>query len=215
MQQQNTNFDQKLQFIENYLLNLYDYSEQERRMLKIKIATLKTNFKQRWMLANRKMDKFRLDNNIWLQGTFEIPKSTKQPGRPVVAFEESSERSKRRKTEYLRKNANLEELSYATQSSYFLSGKRNAAKIVKELTASPKRASRYRQAFYRKPEKTVHTLTPFEALAMIVEADLSRKQYEVIRNTNKSIYPCYSLIQKAKLECYPQKETYIVTERGL
>lgn len=49
-------------------------------------------------------------------------------------------------------------------------------------------------------------------LAMFMEADLSRRQYKIIRSTSKKIYPSYSLPQKAKNDCYPPKEVYEVTE---
>lgn len=214
MQGQELDFNAKLIYIENYLLNFYDYSEEERRALTLKIAKLKTQFKQRWMSASRKVDKFLHDNNDWLQGTFEIPRPLKRPGRPQISFDESSERSKRRKTEDLRRTVSPAELSYATRIALYSSGKKDASKVLGDIMASPKRATKYRQAFYRNPKKAANRLSPLQALAMFVEADLTRKQYEIIRNTNKTLYPCYSLIQKAKRECYPAKEEYTVTETG-
>jgi alkyl hydroperoxide reductase subunit AhpC len=47
---------------------------------------------------------------------------------------------------------------------------------------------------------------------MLIEADLSRQQYEVIRSTNKMFYICYSVLQKAKKVCYPPNESYIINE---
>jgi hypothetical protein len=61
-------------------------------------------------------------------------------------------------------------------------------------------------------EKAQTKMTPVSALAMFVEAVLSRRQCEIIRSTHKLIYPCYSLLQKAKLDCNPDKESYRVTE---
>lgn len=46
---------------------------------------------------------------------------------------------------------------------------------------------------------------------MFVEADLTRRQYEIIRATNKRFYPHYELLLKAKEECYPPKESLRVT----
>ncbi|XP_050534417.1 uncharacterized protein LOC126901738 [Daktulosphaira vitifoliae] len=46
---------------------------------------------------------------------------------------------------------------------------------------------------------------------MFVEADLTRRQYEIIRNTNKAFYPPYYLLLKAKQECFPPKECLRVT----
>lgn len=47
---------------------------------------------------------------------------------------------------------------------------------------------------------------------MFVEADLSRRQYEIIRSASKELYPYYSVLKKAKRDCYPPKESYKVTE---
>ncbi|CAH0560552.1 unnamed protein product [Brassicogethes aeneus] len=50
------------------------------------------------------------------------------------------------------------------------------------------------------------------ALSVFVEADLSRRQYEIVRSTSQKLYPSYSILQKAKSDCYPPKESYEVTE---
>lgn len=61
-------------------------------------------------------------------------------------------------------------------------------------------------------------MTPQEALSMFIEADLSKKQYEVkkfqkvIRSLSPSVYPCYTKLQEAKKDCYPDKESFHVTE---
>ena len=39
-----------------------------------------------------------------------------------------------------------------------------------------------------------------------------RKQWELIQSRNRNVYPCDSLIQKAKKECYPDKKSMQVTE---
>lgn len=46
---------------------------------------------------------------------------------------------------------------------------------------------------------------------MFVKADLSKRQYEIIRSTNKKLYPYYSWLQKTKMDCYPDKELYKIT----
>lgn len=92
-------------------------------------------------------------------------------------------------------------------------GKRDASDILKEITNSPTRASKCKRAFSKSriEEQETFRLTPLEALPMFVEADLTRRQYEIIRNTNKKFFPCYSLLQKAKQECYPPKESCTIT----
>ncbi|CAI6377795.1 unnamed protein product [Macrosiphum euphorbiae] len=58
----------------------------------------------------------------------------------------------------------------------------------------------------------VKKFTQQEALAIFVEGHFTRKQWEVIQSASKNIYPCYSIIKDAKKECYPDKESTIVTE---
>lgn len=55
-------------------------------------------------------------------------------------------------------------------------------------------------------------LTPLSALSVFVEANLSRRQYEIIRSASKNLYPSYSILQKAKSDCYLPKESFEVTE---
>lgn len=133
------------------------------------------------------------------------------PGRPQKTFVESSERSKRRKTKDLR-SADLETLTYATQMKLRRSGKVDASKVVKDLTKSPGRAKKYVIAMKTSREKQnePRQLTPIQALSMFTEAGLTKAQYERVRETNKSFFPCYSLLQKVKNECYP--EIHQVTE---
>ena len=90
-------------------------------------------------------------------------------------------------------------------------GKRDASKIIQEILKSPNRATKYRKAYSNSFEKQREQLTPLSALAMFVEASLSRRQYEIIRWCNKAFYPCYTLLQNAKKECYPIPESYEVT----
>lgn len=210
MQEQNLpDFNKKIEYIENYLLNFDKYSPEQIKQIKHNFSYLKSDLKRRWKASSYKVDKFLSKNHVWLQGTFELPKVVSRSGRPIKTFESSSERTKRRKTEELR-GADLEILTRATQSKLYSTGKRDASLVLKEINVSPRRASKIKKAYFKKDD--VKTLSTFEALAMIVEAGLTRRQYNIIRATNKKIYPCYSLIQKTKLECYPDVSAYRVTE---
>src|ERR1700712_4908223 len=94
------------------------------------------------------------------------------------------------------------------------SGKTDASKVVKDLTKSHRRATKYVTAMKRSQneQEQPSQLSPLQALSMFIEAGLTKAQYEIIRNTNKRFFPCYSLVQKAKKECYPEiqrvTETY-------
>lgn len=158
---------------------------------------------------------FRKKNDSWLQGTFELPvvTETRRGGRPCKLFEESSERFKRRKTEEVRSNVDVEVIVHAAQTELRKSGKRDASDVLKNMLSSPTKATKYKKALYesKNMEADIDSLTPFQALSMFVDADLTRRQYEIIRNTNKKFFPCYTLLQKAKQECYPAPEECKVT----
>lgn len=208
------NIEEKLCFLKDHLLSPDDLSEEQINKYNSDFAHFKTQVKQRWSKAH-KMEKVFLKNNaLWLEGTFEIPIRTPNhpgPGRPRKSFEESSERSKRRRTEDLR--SNVEDGSiilHAAQLQLSTMGKRDASTILKNIVSSPTRATRYKKGIDA-PKCANHSrLSPMEALKMFIDADLSQRQYEIIRQTNKKFFPCYSLIQEAKKECYPPPETCTV-----
>ncbi|CAH1099849.1 unnamed protein product, partial [Psylliodes chrysocephalus] len=106
--------------------------------------------------------------------------STSQVGRPSLSFEESSERTKRRKIEQLRSEAGNAEITYALKMNLRAEGKHDAVKILGEaLEASPNRAAKMLHAWqesHRKPIK----YTSDESLSLMIEAKLTKHQYNLI-----------------------------------
>jgi len=51
-----------------------------------------------------------------------------------------------------------------------------------------------------------------EALSMFVEAELSKDQYNMIRNKDKERFPSYKKIQQAKRKCYPKNQYISITD---
>ncbi|KAL4708932.1 hypothetical protein ACJJTC_014960 [Scirpophaga incertulas] len=98
-------FDEKVDYLANYLLTSDNFNEEQLKVLKHKISHFKSDLKKRWLKANRILDKFITANATWLQGTFEItivPLPQKRAGRPSKPFDELSDRNKRKKTSDLR-----------------------------------------------------------------------------------------------------------------
>lgn len=208
------NLDAKLKYLKDNLLSCEGYNEDQIVNLKRRFAHFKSEIKQRWTKAHYKEDKFIKNNQCWLEGTFEIPvvDTQKRPGRPSKSFEDASERSKRRKTKELRSNFEKDLIIHAAKVELGKSGKKDASNVLKDITSSPTRATKYKKAFYHlKSGKGQPSLTPMQALQMFVDADLTRGQYEIIRKTNKKFFPCYSALQKAKKKCYPPQESCTVT----
>lgn len=146
-QRKDTNINEQLEFVEVVLLSSVCCSEAQKKEIRHKFSYVKSEFKRRWTDAHYKEDIFRKKNHDWLQGTFELPKTTIQSGRPSKTFEESSERSKRRKTEELHKTAESEELIFAAQMELRSKGKTDASRILKEITSSPKQATKYKRSY--------------------------------------------------------------------
>ncbi|CAH2102438.1 unnamed protein product [Euphydryas editha] len=205
--------NEKLDYYENFLLMRYGHNKETKEDLKKRFSYVKSQIKQRWAKANKHQNVFLKTNQSWLEGTFEIPIESASPqGRPPKSFGELSERSKRRKTEEIRASVGDEVIVHAATSVLQTTGHRTASKMLKDITNSPTRASKYRKAYSRvTANDKVPPLTPLQALKMFVEADLTRRQYEIIRATNPQHFPCYDLILKAKQECYPPKESLRIT----
>lgn len=176
------------------------------------------------------MDVFERKNAEWLNGDFKFPKiaedlpdinqpSTSRSGRPKLSFEESSERSKRRKTKDLAGKHGRQQLTHAVQVSLKSAGEKDAAKLVKEaLQTTPTRSSKIAEAWMKK-QKTVVPYTPDEALSLFVETKMTKSQYLKIRLGAKSrrvnIYPNYHKLRVAKEHCYPKAGSIIVTESSM
>ncbi|KAK9688610.1 hypothetical protein QE152_g35188 [Popillia japonica] len=208
------NFNAKVNYLESHLLLNYGKTGEDIKNLKQRFALFKVVLKEKWEKSHRKEEAFLKNNESWLNGTFQLPiKSLNRPGRPSKCFHESSERSKRRKTEEIRSTVGDDVIVHAAQTTLSVQGQRYASKILKEITNCPSRAHEYRKAVDKKGNKeSAAPLTPLQALTMFVEADLTRRQYEIIRNTNKTFYPPYYLLLEAKQKCYPPKECLRVTD---
>lgn len=116
-------------------------------------------------------------------------------GRPTKSFDESSDRRKRQKTENLRTTYSSDELSFAAQMSLRSSGKVKASKILRDVTAtSPTRPKKYQEAYKRFCSPPTKQLTGTEALAMCIDGQLTRFQYNIIREHDKRRFPPYKSI---------------------
>lgn len=82
------------------------------------------------------------------------------------------------------------------------SGQLEASKLVKEIiSSSPSQSNKNK----------VEMMSGKEALAMIIDAKLSRHQYAIIRSKDKMKFPSYEKVLKAKQECYPNKDNIVIT----
>lgn len=172
---------------------------------------------RKWLKSYRKLDKFYTTNNEWLNTIFEIPPLKSQSlvsnstniGRPVKMFMESSERTKRRKMNDLITSSNMSspKILYAAYSKFQQHGQRSIVQHFKEVTSSPSRVFKIKNAIKKSNTMELIPYTADEALAFFVENNLTKQQYINIRlsakNRNVDIYPSYASSIDARKLCYP------------
>lgn len=178
-------------------------ANQQKEVLK-KLSYLKTEYKARYTKARRIEERFINNNLEWLEGSISFPnKIVTKRGRPEMSFDDSSDRTKRLKTKELRDSTPVSVLTYATRMSLRSAGQVHASKLLKEVTKSPNRATKYRQAYKTSLESQPKSLSGEDALAVLVSAKLSRHQYDVVRDSAPQTFPSYKTVQAAKTFCYP------------
>jgi hypothetical protein len=148
---------------------------------------------------------------------YEMPCTSGTFDRRKLAFEGSSERSKRRKSKQLRQTAGLPELTHATKMSLRSTGKTDATKVfIEAFERAPTKALRITKAWTAHAKNIVVLYTLEEALSLFIEAHLTKSQYTTIRSQvkmkNCNIYPSYHIIKAAKEECYPPKDKILIQE---
>lgn len=200
--------------LENELIKKTQCPEEKQLEFCRALRYFKSDFRKMWAASNYMEERFLMKNENWLNNSIQLLtwKTINKVGRPVKSFEESSDRSKRRKTKVLKNQVPVEELTYAVCMSQRAAGNNDVSQMIKDITASPTRAKKFRASIVNAKTKNVKKLSPSQALNIFVDANLSRKQYEIIQGASKNIYPCYSLLKKAKAHCYPKEESISVTE---
>lgn len=174
--------------------------------LKQCLKNFKNCFKRYWLSAQRKEDRFLSTNAKWLEGTVTIPVfGSSSSGRPRKEFNDASDRTKRRKTEEVRQQLTTEEITFAASMSQRAAGHNDAAKLIMDITKSPRKARICKRSLTTSEVNPVNKLSAEGALALFVNAELTKNQYEILYNANKNVYPCYSLVKNAKKNVTPMK----------
>ena len=145
-------------------------------------------------------------------------KEYNRPGRPRKLFSECSKKTKRRKTEHLREAAGPAELALATQISLKTSDEKEAANLMENALRTPTRAAKILSAYKEHSGscKSALKYSADDALALIMDAKLSKSQYTLLRvqakQRNVDLYPTYNEVGEAKLNCYTYLGDITVTE---
>lgn len=195
-------FDRKFEEITDFVAIKTNCPVKSRRQLVLELRNFKQQLLKKWELHNRHRDRFLTIEREWLEGSCQFTQHVvSKTGRPNLNFFESSESSKRRKTSTIRIEQNADELIYAAQMNLRAEGRTTEAQVIKKISESTTYA---KDCLDLSHVAKVKKLSPQEALSLIIEAQLSRKQYDTIRNYANNIFPSYKLVQAEKKRCYPQ-----------
>lgn len=171
------------------------------------------DFRKKWQSVDRLKNKFLFKYSKWLNctiafGILATPStSSVSSGRHIKNFEECSERTKRRKTEGIRKLSTDSELIYATQMSLRNTGQTMLANIFKEMVESPSSKLEEFITYWKKNKVHIIKYSEDEALALLIRNHLSKRAYCDIQKggkcKNANIYPTYNkiLLAKERLPC--------------
>lgn len=152
----------------------------------------------------------------WLENTFCL-KHPSSSSKRLKPFDQCSERTKKRRMDEIRQSKNVEEIEGAYMD--IIRKKNNAdADIISSLNhASPESKENILRVI-RGELCTVTKYSPDEALALMVDLNLTTSQYIHLYNQgkqqNSDIYPPYNQIVEAKGRCYPSSDSITVSDYG-
>lgn len=99
-----------------------------------------------------------------------------------------------------------QELLQAARSKVYKKGKRTATTILDKALSSPS-ASKKMKATLKPCSSMAKSLSPDEALRLLVDGDFTKRQYKAIREVNKEFFPAYNKVLAAKKCTYPEDVT--------
>jgi hypothetical protein len=128
-------------------------------------------------------------------------------GRPALEFANCSERTKQKRSSALNAQEGLQAIEHAYVQGLRTSRRKPVADLVATVSAvSPKRMKRISESLTETGEVP---LTVEEALALILDMDLSKHGYEILcrvaKKHNSKLFPPYDQLKSTKTENIRQK----------
>ncbi|CAI6354615.1 unnamed protein product [Macrosiphum euphorbiae] len=166
------------------------------KVLENKISGYCNSLNKKWTSSKRTLNVFRKYNGKWLNFNFNIglpPRelhcnlstsemslpstSTVNGVRPIKPFIQSSDKTKRRKIKSILNENSKDKIIFATKTILYSDGNRAAADLLKQSTKySPQRALKIKHT-YNNRLSVVKPYTADEALALIIDAKLTKFSY--------------------------------------
>lgn len=154
-----------------------------------------------------------LTNGIAVNETAFLSPLQAGPGRPKLPFSSQSNRSKDRAALVLSNQKEHQHLFSALKKSA-KKNRKSLARVLNRLE-TPGSATSLNDDLIKATSNKPIVLTPETALALLAACDLSRDDYQKIRNVaknhNADIFPCYHKVLEAKKSCYPENISFTET----
>lgn len=172
-------------------------------------------FRKKWQIANRNKNRFLVRYAAWLETSVTIPCNKPRMsnvGPQKVKFDNLSYAGKYKRTKKLRE-FETSELVFATEIGLRTSGKPAAASLLAQVANSSNESVKHLKISNdsNNNQKTSFQMSPEKALSLIIDTNLSKRQYQLLRNNakenNLNLYPPYNTIRNAKQLCYPSDIT--------
>ncbi|KAJ8927099.1 hypothetical protein NQ314_020371 [Rhamnusium bicolor] len=132
-----------------YVLNKFNLNHvppTTERQFKNKIKLMSLTIAAKWNSSGKREERFRAKYEKWLHGenivfqldegdeySLEEPTTSSTSGRPIKQFQDSSEKTKKRRIKDIVEAKSVQELALAAEVALRKSGKRDAASLIKEI----------------------------------------------------------------------------------
>ena len=168
-----------------------------------------------WKECSRNNVIFVKKHNVWLSQEFDctsiLPRkliASSRKGRPRKQFDSSCEASKRKKTEDLRNSISHSEMKYATTMKLRAEGDNAFAELLYECTRTTPTRSKRILRNWKNSESDSTTMSPEEALSLIISLNLTKNAYVTLRSSaishGHNLYPSYYQVMHCKEQYYPK-----------
>jgi hypothetical protein len=208
-----------------YVMEKYNLSESVIAEISTQLSRkFVSRFKEKWSDVFRIKTRFFEKNKTWcsLSTTIKIDNelsdnannNKNSVGRPLLDFASCSNRSKQKRSTALVAQEGLQAIEHAHLQALRTARRKPVADVISTITAaSPKRLKRISESLTE--ADGVVPLTIEEALALILDMDLSKHHYEILRSCarkhNCNMFPPYDQLKAAKAQCCPPEECLAVS----
>ncbi|KAK3923512.1 Beta-lactamase [Frankliniella fusca] len=167
-----------------------------------------------------RLDDPKSSHSAWLDEKIHLPPIKLPPGRPTSDFDSLTEDRKRKRAKVLGGESSANELAYAAMIKARSEGRKDIAHLLCEIFQNGK-AQQISEAYLNEIKREpVRVFTANEALALMLNMDISRDSYQSLRNglvkrNHPELLPPYKAVHDASEKCSPSDSAFILTESAV